>query len=426
MQEELLHYIWKYRKFDFSRAKTTAGEELVILDPGIHNQNSGPDFFNARLKIGGQIWAGNVEVHIKASDWYFHGHETDKNYDNVVLHVVWEEDVDVFRRNNSAIPALALKSFVSPAILSNYKSLISGEKWINCENDFAGFSDFEISHWLERIFFERLEEKSVRISEMLRKTGNDWEAVLFRLLARNFGLNVNGDAFESLAENTPFKLVQKLKNDLPGLEALFLGQAGFLAKKQESAYFEKLLEKYQFLKHKYQLHREGVIPPKYFRLRPDNFPNIRLAQLAAVYHKNSNLFAEVISAANAEEFFSLLDIQVSDYWESHYTFGKEHQPRSKNLSRNFKDLILINSIIPLKFAYAKFIGKEIEEELLEMMQSLQPERNSVIEKFESLKSESVRNALDSQALLQLKKNYCEKNLCLQCALGNRLLQQNVE
>lgn len=423
MQEELLHYIWKYKKFDFTAAKTTAGEALVLIDNGLHNTNSGPDFFNARLKIGGQLWAGNVEIHLKASDWYFHAHETNPEYDNVILHVVWEEDVDVFRRDNSPIPALVLKPLVSAEILQNYQHLTSGEKWINCEHDFGSFQDFQLKHWLERLFLERLEEKSKKIEELLRKSGNDWEAVLFRMLARNFGLNVNGDAFQSMAESFPFKVLQKNLQDQTKLEALLLGQSGMLNKGDESAYFKNLIKQYNFQQHKYGLSNSGVIAPKHFRLRPDNFPGLRLVQLAAVYHRNRKLFAEIIAAKELPSVYTIFDVEVSDYWKTHYNFGKEHRPRPKKLSNNFIDLLLINTIIPLKFAYSRYVGNPQEEELLELMQGITAEKNSVVEKFEQLRPGTLQNALDSQALLQLKKYYCEKNRCLECHLGFSLLQK---
>ena len=424
MQEELLHYIWKYKKFDFTRAKTTDGEALVLIDSGLHNHNSGPDFFNARLKIGEQLWAGNVEIHLKASDWYFHGHETNPGYDNVILHVVWEEDVDVFRRDNSPIPSLVLKPLVSAEILENYGRLTSEEKWINCEQDFGSFEDFQLKHWLERLFLERLEEKSKKIEELLRKSENDWEAVLFRMLSRNFGLNVNGDAFQSMAESFPFKVLQKNLQDQTRLEALLLGQAKMLAKGDQSAYFENLKREYSFQQHKYQLVNSGVIAPRHFRLRPDNFPGLRLVQLAAVYHRNHNLFTDLIAAKELTPVYELFNIEVSDYWKTHYNFGRAHRSRPKKLSKNFIDLLLINTIIPLKFAYSRYTGKPMEEELLELMQAVKPEKNSVVEKFEQLRPGTLQNALDSQALLQLKKYYCEKNRCLECALGSSLLQRS--
>lgn len=424
MREEFLHYVWQYKKFRFSEAVTASGLPVIIVDSGALNEHSGPDFFNSRLKIGEQLWAGNVEIHINASDWYVHGHETDPNYDNVILHVVWNHDADVFRRDNSVIPVLEIKSLVEEHTFLRYSDLMNepSGKWINCESDFGSFDSFHMDHWLERLYFERLESKSELIFKMLKASSNNWEEVLFKMITRNFGLNVNGEAFNSLAHSIPFSVVRKIK-DKERLEALFMGQAGMLDEEIQESYYEKLKAAYDFMKHKYQLKREGVTAVKFFRLRPDNFPTIRLAQLASLYAKKSGLFSEVVNAAQITDFYRLFEVEVSGFWENHFTFQKEHKPKKKPLTRNFIDLIIINTLIPIKFCYAKMQGEDRNDEIFEMISGVKKEENQTIRKFDLLRPKSAVNALQSQALLQLKKNYCDLNKCLQCSLGVKLLHR---
>lgn len=424
MREDFLHYLWKFRKFDFQDVKTTAGESVVIIDVGRHNKDSGPDFFNARLRIGHQLWAGNVEIHLKSSDWYFHGHEIDDAYRNVILHVVWEDDVEIFRTDGALVPTMILKKLVDSKLLNNYYQLFAKEPaWINCESQFSGFDSFRLEHFLERLYLERLEERYELILNVLKNTLNNWEALLFRLLCRNFGLKVNADSFLSMAESIDFKIIQKHRRNLRDLEALFLGQAGLLEDRLEIAYYQDLQSRYAYLKHKYKLENSYVIKPKYFRLRPDNFPTLRLAQLAALYYNRPGLFSRLISAESMENIYKIFEIEISSFWSSHYSFLKEHNPRPKKLTKNFIDLLVINTVIPVKFAYGKYLGNPCEEELLDMMSSLAVENNSVIEKFNELRPGTAENAMETQALLQLKNSYCDKNRCLECSLGISLLQK---
>lgn len=425
MKEDFLHFLWRFKKFDFLNAQTVQGEELEILETGLYNQSqSGPDFFNAKIKIGEQLWAGNVEIHKKSSDWYAHHHEVDPAYDNVILHVVWEHDVEVFRRNNSVIPTLTLKEIVHKNALENYNQLLGVQvrKWINCENDFPDFMDFDIQNWLERLYIERLEDKSKVIYALLNRNTNNWEATLFCMLAKNFGLNVNGDAFLSMANSIPFSVIQKT-NESSQMEALLFGQAGLLDRVYDHPYYEELKSEYKYLKHKYKLNRKGILPVSFFRLRPQNFPTIRLAQLAGVYIKNKNLFQHLIEQKDMEKIKSSFDIKASEFWDSHFTFDKEVKARPKKISRNFINLLLINTIIPLKFCFAHQKGALDFEELFSLMRKLPVEKNTIVEGFNSLRAKTAINALDSQALIQLKKNYCAKNQCLRCNLGLKLLQK---
>lgn len=424
MQEELLHYIWKFKKFDFTNAKTTEGDELVLVSVGNHNHLSGPDFFNAKLRIAGQLWAGNVEIHIRSSDWYFHAHETDKNYDNVILHVVWEDDVAIYRKDESRIPCLELKSLVLPSVITTYNGLmLTGDKWINCEKDFPNFGDFELDNWLEYLYFDKLEDKSKVIKELLQSSKNDWEATLFKLLAKGFGLNINGEAFLNMAEKLDFAILKKLSTNLFQLEALFFGLSGLLEKQMEDPYFSKLKREYAYLSHKFNLDNASCIKPKFFRLRPDNFPSIRLAQLAAMYHRHATLFSEIINISTIKDAQKIFDIKVSDYWNAHYNFGKEHSLRKKRISNGFIELLLINTVLPIKFAYSQHLDVQSEEQLVAILKTIPLEKNSVVLKFNQLRPATAENALQSQALLKLKNEYCDKNRCLQCSLGAKLLGQ---
>ncbi|PTM10563.1 MAG: DUF2851 domain-containing protein [Bacteroidetes bacterium] len=421
MQEDFLHYLWKHKKLDVLNLVTTNFESVEILSVGQHNQNSGPDFFNAKLRIADQLWAGNVEIHLKSSDWFIHNHETDKAYDNVILHIVWEHDTDVFRKDNSKLPTLVLKDFVAETAIMNYKNLTNNsKKWINCESDFGEVDDFIIQNWLERLYLERLEKKSVVIEELLKKSNNNWEAVLFKLLAKNFGLNVNGDAFFSLANSIDFSIIRKLHSNEKQLEALLFGQADLLNDTIEEPYYSYLQKEYAFLKQKFEITNQGVLPFKFFRLRPMNFPTIRISQLAMLYHVHHNFFSELINLNSLKEFHQLFSITTSEFWNSHYTFNKSSKFSKKTISKSFIDLLLINTIIPIKYCYEKYNGKDNHENILKLIQGIKPEKNSIVDKFESLKPVS-NSALQSQALLELKSTYCDKNKCLQCAIGNTVL-----
>jgi len=421
MQEDFLHYIWQYKKLDVLHLKTTQNEPIYINSVGQYNLNSGPDFFNAQLKIGEQLWAGNVEIHIKSSDWFIHNHERDTAYNNVILHVVWEHDTEVYRRDNSEIPTLELKNYIDKQLLENYVKLYSNQnKWINCENQFAEVDSFILDHWLERLFFERLERKSNAIQELLINSKYDWEAVLFKLLAKSFGLKVNGEAFFSLAQSIDFSVIRKTQNKQEALEALLFGQAGMLEHDLQEVYYLNLVKEYQFLRQKFQLDNHYVFLMQFFRLRPPNFPTIRLSQLAMLYHTHQNLFSKVISINNLEKFYKLFNISTSSFWETHYTFEKQSKASAKTLSKSFMDLIVINTILPLKFCYSKHIGHNMEDQIFTIASSISSEGNAIVDAFNSLKKVS-HSCFQSQALIQLKTEYCNKNKCLQCAVGNAII-----
>jgi hypothetical protein len=423
MHEDFLHYLWKHKKIDVLNLVTTDFETIEIVSVGQHNLNSGPDFFNAQLRIAEQHWAGNVEIHLKSSDWFLHNHEVDKAYDNVILHVVWEHDTDVFRKDNSKLPTLVLKNFVNEATIKNYHSLMNNkEQWINCENDFGKVEEFIIQNWLERLYIERLESKTELILEHLKKSNNDWESVLFKMLAKNFGLKVNGEAFLSLANSVDFSVIRKLQSNIKQLEALFFGQANLLNETTEDAYYKNLHYEYNYLKQKFKLNNDGVLPFQFFRLRPINFPTIRIAQLAMIYGSQQNLFSKLIGLNKLKDFYSIFSNHTTEFWQSHYTFSRSSKPMKKSISKSFIDLLLINTIIPLQYCYQKQNGIDNHEDILKLIQEIKSEKNGIVDKFQSLKPVSI-SAMESQALLQLKNLYCDKNKCLQCAVGNSLLNR---
>ncbi len=423
MQEDFLHYLWKHKKIEILNLKTVEQEKVELINAGEHNHNGGPDFFNARLKIGGQDWAGNVEIHMKSSDWFVHNHETDNNYDNVILHVVWEHDAEVHRKDNSVIPTLELNEFVNKEALGNYQKLFDKtKKWINCANDFETIGHFTMNNWLDRLYFERLERKSKAINDILKQSKNNWEAVLFKLLAKNFGLKVNGDAFFSIANSFDFSIVRKQQSRLSSLEALFFGQANVLNQDMQEPYYLELQREYEFLRQKFGLTNNGVVPLQFFRLRPVNFPTIRLSQLANLYHLHQNVFSKIIEAKTKEEIYDVFSVGTSEFWENHYTFNKQSKTSKKRMAKTFVDLLIINTIVPLKFSYAKCQGQSAEDDVVGLMQQMTSEKNGIVDAFNVLKPIS-NTALQSQALIQLKTEYCDKNKCLQCAIGSEILMR---
>ena len=425
MKEDFLHYVWKFQKFTTTQLHSTQGELVNVISVGMHNHNSGPDFFNAKISIDGQLWAGNVEIHLKASDWYAHHHEKDTAYDSVILHVVWEQDAEVFTKDNASIPTIELKNCVDTKILTRYKELFAKkQRWIPCENQFSQVDSFILTNWLERLYFERLQQKSELILKELATSNNHWEAVLFKLLAKNFGLKVNGDSFYSIAQSIDFSVVKKCVQPLD-LEALLMGQAGLLAGHNEDGYGKKLQQTYMYLCHKFNISNTEVVVPKYFRLRPPNFPTIRLSQLAMLYADQKHLFSKIISISEKNDFYTLFDVSASTYWDTHYNFGTVSSKRKKKLTKTFIDLLLINTIIPLKFCYASYLKKDISEEIIRLATSIAKEQNTIIKKFNALLP-IAETALQSQGLLQLKNQYCDQIQCLQCAVGTSILNKQSE
>lgn len=425
MQEAFFHSLWKYKKLNTDQLETSRGEELKILHPGIHNETeSGPDFFKAEINLDGQHWVGNLEIHLRSSDWYAHHHEKDPAYDNVILHVVWEDDMSVYRKDESEMACLELKNYISEHQISAYKDLFDNQmcKWINCETHFHEVDEFKLNSWLERLYIERLEEKNQLILNLLKVSNNNWDEVCFKLMAKAFGLNVNGEAFLQMSSSADFKVFQKCFQNPLQLEALCFGLCGMLPSESEEAYPKQLQQEFEFLKQKFQLNVPAASQVKYFRLRPDNFPTIRLSQFCNLYSKSSNLFSELIQCKTKEEIYKFLDAKTSDYWETHYTFGKESKAKVKKASTSFKDLVIINTLLPLKFAYQSYKSQlDFEESIYPVITSLKPEANSITKGFEKLKPKVAESALESQALIQLKTQYCDVNRCLKCQVGLELI-----
>ena len=422
MREDFLHYVWKFKKFAFAKAHTTTNQAITLHSVGQHNHVAGPDFFNARLSLDDQEWAGNVEIHLKSSDWYVHGHETDEAYDNVILHVVWDHDVDIFRADNTPLPTLALKDYVSQEQLTGYKNLFAHQdrRWIPCQNELPEVPSHIWNHWQERLYLERLQHKTQRINILLEESNNDWEHVLFIMLARNFGTKVNGASFESLAKAIDFSVIRKCAQEPFRLEALLLGAGGLLPEESVDSYALQLEGEYEFVQHKFTLNRGGVLPIQFFKLRPANFPTIRLSQLAILYHRVPGLFQRLIKESSLAGMYEILLVQASTYWDTHFNFGKSQTNRPKKLTKAFIDLLLVNTVIPLKFAYNQYLGKDDHEELLILIQQIKPEKNTIVQKYDELRPEAA-SAMQSQALIQLKNEYCTKHQCLQCSVGNWLL-----
>ena len=423
MKEDFLHYVWKHQLFSVKKLITEDRQVLQVLTSGYHNQNAGPDFFNSKLVLDNITWAGNVEIHVKSSDWYLHQHEKDENYQSIILHVVWEDDVSVFNAVNQQIPTLVLKGIVPNKILENYYRLsLKDTQWIPCQNTIKHVDGFVMSNWKTRLYLEKLEDKSILINELLLRTNNDYEAVLFSLLMKNFGLKTNGDVFLKLASSIDFSIIRKVRHNSLKLNALLFGQAGFLKENIEDSYYQELKNEYGFLKHKHQLESLNCNDFQFFKMRPSNFPTVRIAQIVQLYHLNVSLFSKLMQITNIEDFYTLFSVELIGFWETHYTFQKVSPNRAKRISKSFVDLLLINSIFPLKFHYYKEINKEFDEEFWQVLHKIKPEKNSVISKFDSIGVES-KSAFDTQALLLLKKKYCANKRCLHCAIGNDLMKR---
>jgi len=420
MREDFLHYVWRYKKFDFLNLKTVCGKKLSVIDTGVYTQNSGADFFNAQLKIDNLHWAGNVEIHLKSSDWYVHNHHRDTNYDNVILHVVWDYDVDVYRQNNTEIPVLQLKKYVQKDINCSYMDLVKNKSWILCEKQIENVDENLFSLWKDQLFTERLHQKSLLIEKLLQENKNDWEATLFCVLARNFGLNTNGNSFFEIAKSIPFTIVRKESFDIENLESLFLGKANLLNTDFEDTYSKELQNRWNYMQIKYQIEKTFFDRLEFFRHRPDNFPTIRLVQLAALYHSKPNLFEAIVSSNSLSEIYNFFKTSTSEYWKTHYVLDKESPHKTKSLSRAFVDLLIINTIIPFRFAYNQYFKNNSDAVLREISKSIPPEKNIITERFRSLGIKSS-NAFDSQALLQLKKHYCDYKRCMQCEVGKSIV-----
>ncbi len=417
LPEQLLQFIWQHQYFDKSNLRTTNDEPLQIIYPGVWNKDQGPDFLEAKIKNANTAWAGHVEIHIRSSDWNRHGHTGDQHYSNVVLHVVWEEDVDL----KLAFPTLELKGRVSNILLQRYSKLMESQSFIPCENQIASVKEIVLDHWKERLLIERLLQKTSGIREQIHQTGFNWENGFWITLAGAFGTPKNTAAFSAMATSLPITILAKHGNQLQQLEALMLGQAGLLEADFVEQYPIMLQKEYQFLKQKHNL-RCITHPIQFLRMRPAAFPTIRLAQLAALLHKQGHFFAEIKEANSLESIAALLDVTANDYWLYHYTFDNATDFKAKHLGRQMINSIIINAIVPYVYVYATHHkNKDLQLKLMEWLQKIPAEKNTVTKGFEQL-GISNQSAWESQALLQLKKYYCEKKACLSCAVGAALLK----
>ena len=424
MLEDLFHYIWKMKLFNTNNLRTTNGELVEIVNVGFHNHHAGPDFSHAKIKIGATLWAGNVELHIKSSDWLIHKHQFDPAFQNIILHVVYENDKAIYNAQGQAINTLVLKNHISTDVIQNYKAFKENKAQIACENSIAAVPQEIFQTYLESLTVARLEAKANHIEKLLAENNNNWEQSFYLQLASNFGFKVNQLPFEILARNTPLVLLAKHKSNLNQIEALLYGQAGLLNQNFNDSYALLLQNEYAFLKKKYQLSGIDSHLWKFSRMRPVNFPTIRIAQFAALIHQSSHLFSKVIAAENPDELIKLFKVKASAYWNTHYTFENSTASQVKNIGKSAIENILINTLVPFIFVYGKQYGNESKCDLaLQLLSKLSPEKNSIIELWETL-GIKAKNALQSQSLIELKNNHCALKKCLQCSIGHFILKNN--
>ena len=418
MNENLLQYLWKYKIFSKIDFKDSDGNPLEILDFGKFNKNSGPDFSLAKIKTKNIVLAGNVEIHVKSSDWYFHHHDTQKDYQSVILHVVYFNDVDVSELKNAGIPTLELKDYIDDKILAKYQSLENHFDFIPCESIFEPKKiPFLFS---EETLLKKLDEKSIEIEHLLNQSKNNYEAVLFQKIAYSFGLKVNAEIYQNIAENIDFKIIQKISQNQFQLESLLFGKGNLLEKETETN--KKWRTEFEFIKTKFQISDE-VFPVKFLRLMPPSFPTIRLSQLAMLYHLQPNLFSKILKAKNIQELKSLFEnVKTSDFWENHYTFEKTSEEKiEKKLSDDFIEILLINAVLPIIYTYFKNINPEKTDQVLDFYKNLNPEKNSIIYSWKKL-NVKFSSALETQAFLYHHKHLCSYKNCLNCNIGLKILK----
>lgn len=429
--EQLLHYVWKHKLFPLVELKTTDGKPVEVIDPGLHNHNSGPDFFNAKVKINQILWVGNVEIHDKSSDWFLHGHDKDQAYDNVVLHVTGKSDVEVMNTAGQYIPQMVLE--VPSTIRENYEELLRTDQYPPCYQIIPDLTTLNIHAWMAALQTERLEQKTEAIIRRVKRMNGSWENAYFLTLARNYGFGINGDTFEEWATHIPFSAIAHHRDKLFQIEAVFMGQAGLLdinaipERYQQEAlnegYYAKLRNEYLYLAHKFSLCPMDYKRWKFLRLRPQNFPHIRLSQLANLYYERKTGLSQLVECKDLFSLQSLLSTKVTPYWETHYTFGSISDLNEKNLSPFSMNLLMINTCIPMLFAYGRHSAKEaLCNRAFDFLEQLKAENNYIIRLWKEC-GLTVKNAGDSQALIQLKKEYCDKKECLRCRIGYEYLKK---
>jgi len=423
MNEDLLQYIWNFQLFNSLSLLTTDGEPARVVRSGTQNFDSGPDFFNGQVRIGQMLWVGNIEIHIQSSDWKKHNHQEDLAYSKIILHVVWEDDEPVLQGNGQKVPTVELKGLVKKSVFEKFELLQNANTWIPCESEIRNVDEFVKIQAMEQKLVERLESKSHRLNQILLLRKNDWEATLYQLLAKYFGFKVNAVPFELLGSSIEFNLIRKYRNNENYLLALFFGQAGFLQVDFKDSFPLQLKQAYSFLDNKYKLQALERSIWKFMRMRPSNFPTIRIAQFVGIFIKNGHLFQSIIEAKQLSDLKELFKVGTHTYFDTHYRFDiLASKKQTKNLGALSVDILLINAVIPVLFNYGKHIADEmIQERAIEFLQEITWERNSITKKWKEL-GMPISSAYDSQALIQLKNENCSHKKCLTCAIGNAILK----
>lgn len=423
MKEDFLHFIWKNRLFEPVNLLTCEGEPVEIVNTGRHNTHAGPDFFDARIRINQTLWAGNVEIHLRASDWNRHGHQTDPLYRNTILHVVAENDIIVRNDAGAAIPAVEIGW--AQTIEHNYESLMEQHDWVNCASRLNKVDPFRIRFFLNGLAIERIQKKISVIENLMSGMKDDWSETFYLLLARSFGFRQNGDPFEMLARSLPLHIIQRHRLSLVQVEALLFGQAGLLGEPTLfEEYPQQLVKEYVFLSAKYNLKPMPGHLWKFMRMHPRNFPTIRMAQFAGVLHASPSLFTKLIGVKSMDIYRSLLRTGISTYWDTHYTFCKTTKKEEKRMGEGSFQSIVINVVVPFLFLYGERHNKqELKDHALKMMEELPAEDNVILRQWTSSGITPI-NALESQALIHLHHEYCEPAKCLECGIGQRLITHN--
>jgi hypothetical protein len=432
MNENLLQYAWQCRLFVEHDLKSDDGLPLEVIDVGQLNQDAGPDFFNAKIRVGDTIWAGNVEIHSSASDWYRHHHEEDPRYDSIILHVVGRSDVRIYRKDGEPIPQVQL--ILKSEVEDRFRQLEEGREWVRCASLWRGISSEFLRFQFSRMVYERVSRKAAEINKLLIGSQNDWQSAFYQTLVKGFGMHTNALPFEMLAKSLPFRALQKQRECRQEVEALLFGQAGLLHHELESheadPYVVSLKKNYIHLQKKYGLEPIDGTLWKFSKMRPSNFPEVRIAQLAALICEEEHLFSKLIESDNVETLQSLLRCTPSEYWDTHYRLGKSSVWKLKQLDGTSLANLLINVVIPMKFAYAERIGDADAQEIaLSLLELIPEEKNSIVKGWdEFFKQKSVDKegscAYRSQALIELKSRYCDRNDCLRCPFGSRFLQSD--
>jgi len=423
MKEAFLHHLWNHKLFDQSSLTTFHGSPLEIIHFGTLNSDAGPDFYEAEIVVGQQLWVGCVEMHINSSDWDLHHHSQDKAYQNVILHVVWNHDREVEEIRARNVETLILRDYVPKEIVFNYEQIMhSNTDWLRCKSLIHDVEWDKISFWFERLFIERLEEKSMAVFALYERCHKNWEELTFKLLASNFGLKINQGSFEIWANSFPYTVVQQNQRSTISMESLFFGQAGFLEDALDD-YQLNLKEEYSFLRRKFNLNPVENSMFKFSSLRPLGFPTIRLAQLASIYEREQNLFSKLLHFQTLKELEYFFEtFHPHDYWTTHYNFGKERKAISKKIARTKIHNLVINTIIPLRFLYEKLNDQVDVEFYISILEAIKAEKNAIVDHFVAAKF-PIQHAKDSQLALHLKKWFCDEKKCLNCAIGNEVLKQ---